>query len=97
MYYDPKETARRITLLRTKAGLTQEQLAEKLNVAPNYFGKIEAGLRGCSIDMLAEICCFFDSSMDYLIFGIQTEVVVRRGRDVDENYERTAASVRLTL
>ncbi|MGN0681202.1 MAG: helix-turn-helix domain-containing protein [Candidatus Fimisoma sp.] len=97
MFYDPKETGKRIAKLRVNAGMTQEELAEKLNVASNYFGKIESGQRGCSIDMLAEISVFFNSSLDYLVFGLQLEVVVRRVRDVDENYRKADVKTTLTL
>ena len=33
MYYDQKESGKRIAALRKEKGLTQEQLAEKLNIS----------------------------------------------------------------
>ena len=45
MRHDLKECGKRIQQLRKERGLTQEQLAEKLNVSQNTIAKIEAGLR----------------------------------------------------
>ena len=33
MYYDQKESGKRIAALRKEKGMTQEQLAEKLNIS----------------------------------------------------------------
>lgn len=44
MYYDQKESGKRIAALRKKKGLTQEQLAEKLNISTSTLGKIERGI-----------------------------------------------------
>lgn len=57
MYFDPKECGRRIAKLRKERGLTQEQLAEKLNISTSNLGKLERGLQGLSIDLLVEIRC----------------------------------------
>ena len=55
MYFDSKECGRRIAKLRKERGLTQEQLAEKLNISTSNLGKLERGLQGLSIDLLVEI------------------------------------------
>lgn len=59
-------------------GLTQEQLAEKLNISTSNLGKLERGLQGLSIDLLVEIRCFFGVSTDYILFGeeIQRQEVI---------------------
>lgn len=44
MYYDQKESGKRIAELRKEKGLTQDQLAEKLNISTSNLGKLEAGL-----------------------------------------------------
>ena len=54
MYYDQKESGKRIAALRKEKGLTQEQLAEKLNISTSTLGKIERGIQGFSIDLLIE-------------------------------------------
>ena len=48
MYYNPKDSGMRIANLRKKKGLTQEQLAEKLNISTSNLGKLERGLQGIS-------------------------------------------------
>lgn len=69
MYYDLKEMGKRIQNLRKEKGLTQEQLAEKLNVSTSNLGKLERGLQRVSIDLLIEIGFFFNVSTDYLLIG----------------------------
>lgn len=78
MYYDQKESGKRIAKLRKERGLTQEQLAEKLNISTSNLGKLERGLQGLSIDLLVEIRCFFGVSTDYILFGeeIQRQEVI---------------------
>ncbi len=75
MRHDLKECGKRIQQLRKERELTQEQLAEKLNVSQNTIAKIESGLRRPSIDFLLEISEFFNVSTNYLVFGVHAEVV----------------------
>ena len=58
MSYDTLETGRRIQKLRREKGLTQEQLAERLNVSTVHLAKIETGKRGCSLDILIDFAAF---------------------------------------
>ena len=50
MYYDVKESGMRIKELRIKAGMTQEELSEKLDITKNAYQKIERGANGAKID-----------------------------------------------
>lgn len=50
MYYDQKESGKRIAALRKEKGLTQEQLAEKLNISTSTLGKIERGMKSVQGD-----------------------------------------------
>ena len=70
MKYDLIETGKRIKAVRKQHELTQEQFAEKFNVSVEHVGRIETGKRGISIDLLVDIACAFDVSLDYLILGI---------------------------
>ena len=63
----------RIANLRKKKGLTQEQLAEKLNISTSNLGKLERGLQGMSIDLLIEIGIFFGVSTDYILLGCEIQ------------------------
>ena len=69
MYYDPKESGKRIQTMRNSMGLTQEQLAERLNIATSTLGNIERGSKGISMDLAVEISIVLDVSLDYLVLG----------------------------
>ena len=71
MYYDQKESGKRIANLRKKEGLTQEQLAEKLSISYSLLAKVESGSRAASIDLLVEMKAFFNTTLDYLALGIE--------------------------
>lgn len=58
MYYDLRESGLRIKKLRKQKGLTQEQLADKLNISTSNLGKLERGRQGLSIDLLIELSIF---------------------------------------
>lgn len=90
MRHDLKECGRRIQQLRKERELTQEQLAEKLNVSQNTIAKIESGLRRPSIDFLLEISEFFNVSTNYLVFGVHAEDVEdeKSKKDIDETIEK---------
>ena len=78
--YDISKTAERIKNLRKKAGYTQEQVAELLNVDHRHVARLENGTRGCSVDMLLQISQAFDVSVDYLLTGkpLQQELVKQK-------------------
>lgn len=59
--------ANQIKELRKAAGMSQLQLAQKLNVGPSAIGMYEQGRRTPPIDTLIEMAILFDVSLDYLI------------------------------
>ena len=61
--------ANQIMFLRKKAGMSQLQLANKLNVGPSAIGMYEQGRRTPSVDLLIDMANLFDVSLDYLITG----------------------------
>lgn len=61
--------ATQIMLLRKKAGMSQLQLAQKLNVSPSAVGMYEQGRRMPAIDILIQMAALFGVSLDYLITG----------------------------
>lgn len=58
---------------REKTRLTQEQLAEHVNVSPQYVSDLERGVVGVSISTLKRICLSLGVSSDQLLFGLQKE------------------------
>ena len=75
MNYDMKHSGERIRQLRIKAGLTQEKAANALNIDQSYYGRIETGKKGCSVDLFIQLSALFDVSLDYLILGRYYDVL----------------------
>ena len=70
MKYDLIEIGKRIKEIRKTNGLTQEKFADKFNVSVEHVGRMETGKRGTSMDLLVDISCVFNVSLDYLVLGI---------------------------
>lgn len=62
-----KLLGKRIKLERQKNNLTQEQLAEKVDISSSYMGQIERGERNVTIDNLIRIANVLNVSIDYLL------------------------------
>ena len=85
---DYKAIGLRIKNERNKMGLTQFQLAEKLEISPQYEGKIERGEKRFSFETIAKISVVLNTSFDYLVFGhddsiksqekLETQLLVNR-------------------
>lgn len=73
--------ANQIIFLRKRAGMSQSQLAEKLNVSPSAVGMYEQGRRVPSVDLLILLARLFGVSIDYLITGEEVRSSI--------TYERT--------
>ena len=71
-------TGHKIAELRTNMGLSQEQLAEKINVSRTYIVKIENGLQIGPIEIAIELAMFFDVSTDFLLLGKENYRVDRK-------------------
>ena len=94
MKMNPKETGKRIQFLRKQKGLSQEELADKLNVSSNTVAKIECGLRRPSVDFVVNLVNFFDTTVDYIILG--EEIKKERNydfliREIDDKVEQLLA------
>ena len=63
----------RIAQLRKNHNLTQEQLAEKLDISIKHCSSVERGVSRLSLEYLIEISNLFDVSLDYLVKGISTD------------------------
>lgn len=59
----------RIAELRRSHRLTQETLAEKLNVTAKHISHVERGCASLSVKALIELSRIFNCSLDYIIFG----------------------------
>lgn len=59
----------RIAQLRKEHNLTQEKLAEKLDISIKHCSAVERGLSSLSLEKLIDVSNLFDVSLDYLIKG----------------------------
>lgn len=70
---DYKAMGQRIREKRIELGLTQEKLAEKIEVSPSHVGEIERGTSICSLAVLANIANVLELNLDTLVKGINGE------------------------
>lgn len=64
---DYKALGRRIREERLKRNLTQEQLAEAIEISNSYMGQIERGERSLTIDTLIRLTNVLRVTVDYLL------------------------------
>ena len=70
-----KEMGQRIRKQRLNYKLTQEKLAEKVDVAPTYISEIERGNSISSLAVIVKIANVLDLNVDYLLCGINNSNV----------------------
>ena len=61
----------RIKKVRTEAGLTQAQFAEKIGLSRNYVAMIEIGQRDPSDRTISDICRIYGIQEDWLRYGLE--------------------------
>lgn len=68
---NPQEMGMRIKQCRKTQNMTQEVLAEKIDISAHYMYEIERGMKSVSVSILADLAETLNTSTDYLIFGEQ--------------------------
>lgn len=63
----------KIKAAREHAKMTQEQLAEYIDVSPQYISDLERGVVGVSISTLKRLCIALGVSSDQILFDDHTE------------------------
>lgn len=58
----------RVVEFRKRKGLTQEQLAEKINVSRGVLAGVESGMRGPSKEMAKKLSVFFKVPVELFLF-----------------------------
>ena len=61
------DIGKRIRTLRTQSGITQEFLAEQLDLTPAYLSRIERGKTKAGLSTLVAIANYFHISLDLLL------------------------------
>lgn len=67
---------KRISTLRRQHGITQESLAEKLNITIKHISSVERGISSLSLDKMIEASKLLDCTLDYLVLGKDYENVI---------------------
>ena len=94
MNYNAIETGKRIQELRKDKRLTQGELAEQLQISLRYLQKLESGERGGSIEALADISLFFQTSLDYIFLGREQNQEMRSQLlEIADNLKNAAAKL----
>lgn len=64
-----KDLGKRISMRRKALGLTQEQVAERMNVSVQMISNLEQGRKAIRPENLARISTILQVSTDYLLLG----------------------------
>lgn len=77
-YYDLMQSGERLKELRNKKGraYTQEKVAEEVGISREYLNRLEAGKKGCSVDLLVILAQYYDVTMDYITYGKEETIQV---------------------
>ncbi len=70
MEYSAKEVGRRLQALRRQNGCSREKIAKGIGKSVKYYGDIERGSCGMSVETLLELSKIYHVSLDYLVRGI---------------------------
>lgn len=65
--------ASRIKTFRHNLGLTQEQMAEKLNISIKHYSGLERGVAGLSTHNMIKLAEIFGTTTDYLLTGKKSD------------------------
>ena len=82
--YEAVEFGKRLREIRKKRKYTQEQLAEKLFLSTDSISNYENGKTTCMPEHVTKICQILNISADYLYFGIEKELVLKKSTKIDE-------------
>ena len=73
MNIDYKIIGERIKVIRRKKGLTQEDLAEEMDVTVAYLSRIENGRSTINLKRLLEVCNILETNPGELLLGVSLE------------------------
>lgn len=62
-----KQSGQKIRIQRHTLGLTQEAIAEKINITPSFYSQIESGTRKAGINTFVAISQELALSLDYIL------------------------------
>ena len=91
-----KDVASNIRLLRKNKRLTQEEVAEGIDISLIQYSRIERGLAELHIVTVTKIAIFFDVSIDEILFGLEgkpsnTKWINLKGHSFEEKVKMLVA------
>lgn len=69
---------KRMAEIRRAHKMTQEKLADLLEVSPKHISHSERGVSSLSLRNLIAFCSLFECSLDYLILGRTCDIIVSK-------------------
>ncbi|MBO4996714.1 MAG: helix-turn-helix transcriptional regulator [Lachnospira sp.] len=94
---DLMQAGHRIKQLRKQQMLTQEKLAELINLSPHYIFEIEKGVKTMSLYTLHDIVTELHTSADYILYGSSTPTEQSYPDQLELLIENVPYSMRETL
>lgn len=79
---DYKKLGKRLRELRKSKGLSQQQLAELVEVGSSYISHVEVSIAKPSLDLLFRLSVALDVSMDYFLLDtpyIPSDILINKG------------------
>ena len=89
-YFD---LGRRVKDLRRQQNMTQEELAEKLEISASFLGHIERGTRIASLETLVKLCQVLDTDPNYLLAASTSSITRRFPTDMPEETRKQLAAL----
>ena len=82
--FDFKAFGQAIKEARKAKGISRNQLADRLNIAPRYIASIENSGQHPSLQIFYELVTFLDISVDQFFFPVKTPDKTTQRRQLDE-------------
>lgn len=91
---DYKLIGARVKALRQARGVTQEALAEQIDITPVYLSKIENGHVRPTLDLLDALCTVLQGDLDTLFSGVSPSAPNYQNERVLELLQRLSPQVK---
>lgn len=72
--YQPKEVGKRLQRMRKEHGDSRKKIAESIGRTLRYYGDLERGTCGMSVDTLIRLADYYHVPLDYLVYGDMEEM-----------------------
>ena len=87
------DLGRRVNDLRKKQHMTQEELAERIDISASFLGHIERGTRIASLETLVKLCIALETDPNYLLAASTSSLIPHIPDDMPENTRKQLAEL----